>query len=209
MNILFTSKEDKLHPIKLIQYLSIKSFAKYNPSSSIYLISDGTIPSDWMLLFNRLDNFHLVPSDPVSAGLYVDLGYICKKSCDQLFNNDSNYALENRNVDYCYSEGIDYTLVFFKDSQARSDYNQGKKLDYKIVNRTLFSPFDNTRKDNNDLFFHNKEKEIFYCFNTYLSSNYNDYLTYLDIEYILTVDTTFTKLVREFITDIKDYDFNF
>jgi hypothetical protein len=166
------------------------------------------------------------------GGLICDMDMICLDSIEDLFfNNGDRVAIESE-LDYyeryttalgiglmsckrgnkVIKEYLDRRLDYTKDSDWSTFstelmyelYNKSPKL-FKLIPQAVVDPFGPQRNCLQDLFLHNITLPSYVkCIHTSESVAWDEYLKNLDVEHIMTVDTTFTRAVRKFIGDIWD-----
>jgi len=173
---------------------------------------------DWYRLKDLYEN----------GGLMLDMDYICLmpiKSlldfnklnlCDEYYLDDNIWNLcisimyskpgnefikawmENYNK---YEKGKEYTS--YSNNFATELYKL-RSDDINIIPKDLTDPFSACRLELNELFLHNLNIKRPIMFHTSESAAWDRYLKFLDVKHIMTVDTTFTKLVREFVSHLWD-----
>lgn len=168
-------------------------------------------------------------------GLSIDTDYICIKNLNNLFNKTCVVSEERDPLSHKFSQlalgfiyNQDIECKFINDWLGSFDnYEKGKGWTYwagiiptelyntgkydqeiKILPESLTDPYTYTRDRLANLFLHNRNIEGSYMFHVAESIAWDRFLKPLDLEHIMTVNTTFTKVVRPFVTHLWDFDKN-
>jgi len=228
--LFYRNNEDHFHPLKLIHFLSIYSAYYHNSflAPEVVLVQNSYSTSDWIpILKSLIPDFKLIVDDISKSecikkygqgSIYIELGMIFIKPFGEYSELDELALLDFRNKYYSYSEGVADLIVFLPNKKAVSDYlNLDLSLvgfkypfPYKVLPKILFNPFDKCLAHEQYLFMYNESlSEATIGFYTYPIDWYEDRLTNLDVEHIMTVDTTFTKSVRCLVSSLNYNLINF
>lgn len=165
------------------------------------------------------------------GGLIVDSDFLCLKPCDQLIdlNHKINICEERDPVTHKFVQLV-IGLMYASDCkfidewiEAYNHYEKGKDWTYyagqvptklwksgkydkdiNIIPESLIDPFSYTRDGMADLFLHNYDVPYAYMVHTAESVVWDRFLKPLDLEHIMTVNTTFTKLARPYVEHLWD-----
>jgi hypothetical protein len=168
------------------------------------------------------------------GGLYVDMDFICLKPLDFMFSTDNCITgletdpLSHKMSQICnaftsnipndqfisdcldvyadYHKGMDWTHYF--GALPTKIYNDKYKDIVQLLPEKLIEPFTYTRDALSDIFLHNRLMTNAVSFHVSESLSWDMYLKRLDLEHIMTVDTTFTKAVRRYVSHLWDKETN-
>jgi len=237
---------------RLVHYLSIKSFLKYNPNSVAELHFDEfPYDSNWFRLlldeygerltlrqcnFADKDKFsdihHAI--DQVAAttiyqegGVITDMDMICLSNISNLFGSRLTISSELDYYDrHTIALGIGFMGTMLPDNKIigeyldrRKEYKKDKewgkystelmykiyeknKDEFNIIPQKMIDPFGPQYTELQNLFLHNRPiLNMTKCIHLSESASWDQYLKHMTVEHIMTVDTTFTKCVRDLISD--------
>lgn len=165
------------------------------------------------------------------GGLAVDTDFICIRPVDDLL--DSTYPVniceERDPISHHFTQIVigfisGKSCKFIKDwIEKYKSYEKGKSWTYyagqvptemwksgkyddqiNVIPESMIDPFSYTRDGMADLFLHNYDVPYAYMVHTAESVVWDRFLKPLDLEHIMTVNTTFTKLARPYVEHLWD-----
>lgn len=166
------------------------------------------------------------------GGLICDMDMICLKSIEDLFFHDDEFLNIESELDYYerYTTALGIGLMscnrgnlLIRDYlDQRHNYNKTAEWGefstelmfklytekpewFRLIPQSVVDPFGPQRSCLQDLFLHNITlPDYVRCIHTSESVSWDEYLKHLDVEHIMTVNTTFTRAVRRLIGDVWD-----
>lgn len=190
------------------------------------------------LKWDSYDNInHLVDHERLKilykeGGIALDLDFICIESIMDLFNKDCIISEERDPLSHKFLQlaigivGCCKEHPFINEwMKAYDNYEKGKdwteysgKLPtelYKhysnsvyVIPEAFINPFTFDRDSLAHLFLHNRDMCHAWMFHVSESIAWDRYLKPLDLEHIMTVDTTFTRYVREYVCHLWNSEKN-